>query len=189
MSNKKKKRITGSRSFKTPSTFPLILLLVILLFSAFSLLFLSSTAFQDHLVLSELFMFLSMSLLSLLMGIVACYSRMKNILERILIPLVIFGSSAVSIAFAHTTFQLYEDIDDYEARNFNVVEGIPSSLTYDSSKNGIDYISSITIHHKKVKVSHLNITAKHYKVYFKEKSIRLNYLTHSKFAVTIGKGD
>ncbi|MGM0803780.1 MAG: hypothetical protein ACQET8_03515 [Bacillota bacterium] len=188
MSNKKKKRITGSRSFKTPSTFPLILLLVILLFSAFSL-FLSSTMFQAHLVLSELFMFLSMSLLSLLMGIVACYSRMKNILERILIPLVIFGSIAVSIAFAHTTFQLYEDIDDYEARNFNVVEGIPSSLTYDGSKNGTDYISSITIHHKKVKISHLNITAKHYKVYFKEKSIRLNYLTHSKFAVTIENGD
>ncbi|MGA4719885.1 hypothetical protein [Fictibacillus nanhaiensis] len=188
MSLKKKKRITGSRSFKTPGTFPLILLVVILLFSAFSL-FLSSTMFQDHLVLSELFLFLSMSLLSLLMGIVASYSRMNNILERILIPLVILGSIAASIVFTHTTFQLYEDIDDYEAGNFNVVEGIASSLTYDGSKNGDNYVSSITIHHKKVKVSHLNITAKHYKGYFKEKAIRLTYLTHSKFAVTIEKGD
>lgn len=188
MSYKKKKRITGSRSFNTPSTFPLILLLVILLTSAFSL-FLSSTMFHDHLVLSELFLFLSMSLLSLLMGIIASYSRMNNLLERILIPPVIFGSIAVSIAFAHTMFQLYEDIDDYEARNFNVVEGIPSSLTYDGSKNGVEYVSSITIHHKKVKVSHLNITAIYYKEHFKEKSIEINYLTHSKFAVTIEKGD
>ncbi|WP_137789341.1 hypothetical protein [Bacillus sp. E(2018)] len=184
MSYRKKKRITGSRSFKTPSTCPLILLTVILLFSAFSL-FLSSTMFQDHLVLSELFLYLSMSLLSLLIGIVASYSRMNNKFERILTLLVILVSITATMAFAYTTFQLYKDIDDYEARNFNIVEGIPSSLTYDGSKNSTDYVSSITIQCKKVKVSHMNITVKYFNDYFNRKSIRINYLPHSKLAVSI----
>ncbi|MBD7963909.1 hypothetical protein [Fictibacillus norfolkensis] len=147
MGYRKKKRITGSRSFRTPSIFPLILLLVILLFSALSL-FLSSTVFQDHLVLTELFLFLAKSLLSLFIGFVASYSRLICWIERLLISVVITGSIAVAIIFAHTMFQLYEDISDYEARNFNLVEGIPSSLTY-GSKNGPDYVSSITIYQKK----------------------------------------
>ncbi|WP_144699894.1 hypothetical protein [Fictibacillus phosphorivorans] len=184
--NYKKKRITGSRSFRTPNTFPLILLLVILLLSAFSL-FLSSSVFQDHLVLSELFLFLAMSLLSLFIGFVACYLRLNNWIERILILIVILGSIAFSIAFAQTTFQLYKDISDYEARNFNLVEGIPSSLTYDGSKNGPDYVSSITINDKKIIVAHLNITAKRYEDHLENESIRLKYLSHSKFAVTIEK--
>ncbi|MBN3555600.1 hypothetical protein JYA63_15085 [Fictibacillus nanhaiensis] len=188
MGYKKKNRITGSRSFKTPSAFPLVLLLVILLFSALSL-FLSSTVFQDHLVLSELFLFLSMSLLSLFIAFVASYSILNNWIERILVSVVIVGSLAFSFTFAHTLFQLYEDIDLYEARNFESVEGIPSSFTYDGSKNGPDYVTSITIHHKKVKVSHLNITTKRYKEHFKDKSIQLNYLTHSKLAVDIDKND
>lgn len=187
MGYRKKKRITGSRSFRTPSTFPLILLLVILLFSAISF-FLSSTVFQDHLVLTELFLFLAMSLLSLFIGVVASYSRIHNWIERLLIPVVIIGTIAAAIAFAHTVFQLYEDIGDYEARKFNVVEGIPSSLTY-GSKNGPDYVSSIMIDNKKINVAHLNIKAKTYKDHFKGKSIRLKYLSHSKFAVSIEKNE
>ncbi|ANC77259.1 hypothetical protein ABE65_010775 [Fictibacillus phosphorivorans] len=188
MGYRKKKRITGSRSFKTPSTIPLVLLFVILLFSALSLL-LSSTVFQDHLVLSELFLFLSMSLLSLFIGFVASYSSINNWIERILISVVIVGSLAFSLTFAHTLFQLYEDIDLYEVRNFESVEGVPSSLTFDGYINGPDYVTSITIQHKKVIVSHLNITAKRYKEHFKNKSIRISYLTHSKFAVIIDKND
>ncbi len=180
----KPKRITGSRSFRTPNTFPLILLLVILLLSALSL-FLSSSVFQDHLVLSELFLYFAMSLISLFIGFVTCYSRLNNWIERILILIVILGSITFSIIFAHTAFQLFKDMSDYEARNFNLVEGIPSSLTYDGSKNGPDYVSSITINDKKINVAHLNITTKGYEDHFNNKTIRLKYLSHSKFAVTI----
>jgi hypothetical protein len=184
MATNKKQRITGSRSFRTPKMIPLILMLFILLISAISL-FLSNAVFNDHFVLSQCFFWLSMSLLFFFIAFVSFYARMDKWIEKILIPIVIIGSLAFSAAFALTTIQLFLDKPVFDSSHFEELEGLPSSISFDGSKNGSDYVSAITINGTKIKVSHLNITEKEFTKTLKSKHLKLKYLPNSKFAISL----
>jgi hypothetical protein len=184
MATNKKQRIMGSRSFRTPKMIPLILMLFILLISAISL-FLSNAVFNDHFVLSHCFFWLSMSLLFFFIAFVSFYARMDKWIEKILIPIVIIGSLAFSAAFALTTIQLFLDKPVFDSSHFEELEGLPSSISFDGSKNGSDYVSAITINGTKIKVSHLNITEKEFTKTLKSKHLKLKYLPNSKFAISL----
>lgn len=184
MAKRKKQRITGSRNFHTPKLIPLIFMIFILFVSALSL-FLSSTLFKEHLVLSEASLWLAMSLLSLFIALVTLHSRMDYVMEKILVPIVIIGSLVCSGTFALTTYQLFSDKRNYEDHEFKISEGVPSEISFDGSKYGADYLSSITIHGVEVKVAHLNITRTDYLQELKNKPLKLQYLPHSRFAVAV----
>jgi hypothetical protein len=184
MAKNKMQRITGSRSFRTPKMIPLILLIFILLISAISI-FLSFTVFKNHFVLSQSFLWLSMSLLSFFIAFVSFYARMDKWIEKILVPIVIMGSFAFSAAFALTSIQLFWDKPVFDAGHFKEIKGLPSAISFDGSKNAPDYVSAITINGTKIKVSHLDITEKEFRETLKSKPLKLKYLPNSKFAVSL----
>ena len=182
MGRAKRRRITSSRSFRTPKTGALIAMIA-LLFLIVASIMLSFFMFNQHLVLSEGFFWLAASGFVLFFSIVLLHSSMEKFMDKIILPIAIIGSLAFSAVFARTAVQLFLDKSAYEAMEYRVVKGLPSHVYYDGSKNGPDYVSAITIQNTRVKVSHLYITEKEFLKTLHNKPLKLDYLPNSKFVI------
>jgi hypothetical protein len=164
----------------------LIAIIVLVLVICISLL-LSCFIFEEHMVLSEGFFLVAGSAYSLLFSLILLLftSKMVKVIDKILVPLFMVVSLFFSIKFAFSAAQLFLDKQAYDIKNFKVVKGIPSKVTYDGSKSSPDYVDTITIQDTKVEVSHLFILEKDFNKKLKNKPLKIEYLPISKYVMSV----
>lgn len=139
-------------------------------------------------VMSEMFLLLAGAVFFFPFSLIVAYRyKMVKVLNKIVIPLFVIGSLLFSANWVFSATQLYLDKEAYDQRNFTVVKGIPSEITYDGSKNGPDYIDTITIDDTKIKVSHLFIVEKDFNKRLMNKPLMIKYLPISKYAISVEK--
>ncbi|MDM5317137.1 hypothetical protein QUF49_14105 [Fictibacillus sp. b24] len=184
MEKARKRSMTRTRSFRTPKTITLITMLFLMIVAIVSL-FLSNSIYHEHLVLSEGLYWLGGSIFSLFMSIFLVHYKMEKVIEKIFVPLLIAGTLICSIVFAHTAVQLFRDKTAYDHEKFQSVEGIPSNITYDGSKNGRDYVATITIQGTTLHFAQQSILRSSFIEKYKNKPLKLAYLPRSKYAVAI----
>lgn len=184
MEKARKRSMARTRSFRTPKTITLVTMFFLMVIAVISL-FLSTSVYKEHLVLSEGYFWMGGASFSLFMFLFLLHSKMEKSIEKIFVPLLLAGSLICSIVFAHTAFQLFQDKAAYEHKEFQSVVGVPSKITYDGSKNGSDYVSTITIQGTTIHFAHRFLLESHFLEAYKNKPLKLTYLPKSKYAVAI----
>ncbi len=184
MEKARKRSMTRTRSFRTPKTVTLITMLFLMIIAVISLFF-STSVYKEHLVLSEGLFWLGGSIFSLFMSIFLFHFKIEKIIEKIFVPLLIAGVLICSMVFAHTALQLFRDKAAYDKNIFQNIEGFPSKITYDGSKNGKEYVATITIKGTTVHFAQHAILKSSFIDEYKNKPLKLAYLPRSKYAVVI----
>ncbi|MEH7084936.1 hypothetical protein V7139_19655 [Neobacillus drentensis] len=186
MANKKHKQATNKNSKRKITKF--ILFASIIVFLVSSLFLFLSIIFKENLVMSEIFLLLAGAVFILPLSLIVAYRyKMVKVIDKIVIPLFVVGALFFSAKWVFSSAQLYLDKEAYDQRNFKVAKGIPSEITYDGSKNGPDYIDTITIDDTKIKVSHLFIVEKDFNKRLRNKPLKIKYLPISKYAISVEK--
>ncbi|MEH7355130.1 hypothetical protein V7150_16350 [Neobacillus drentensis] len=179
MANRKNKN-----SKRKITKFILSAIIIVILVSSLCLFL--SFIFKKDMVLSEMFFLLAGTVFTFPFSLIVAYSfKMVKVIDKIVIPLFVVGSLFFSVKWAFSAAQLYLDKEAYDQKNFNVAKGIPSEVTYDGSKNGPDYIDTITIDDTKIKVSNLYILEKDFNKRLMNKPLMITYLPISKYAISV----
>ncbi|WP_377336231.1 hypothetical protein [Peribacillus deserti] len=84
-----------------------------------------------------------------------------------------------------TSFLLYKDKETYENRQFERITGVPDHVEYDNHDTGPRFISDLDFSGQIIDVHYLQITQDYYEANLSGKTLDIQYLPHSHFAVNV----